>query len=92
MDFDKFHVCVGLDFCEWWGYERDVNGRLHIGFLFLLIIGILDNGNELPIAWIDVNGKQFYPKIFIEGSKNLKQNDVNGDEKFSSQNCKFNLS
>ena len=55
------------------------------------MIGILDSGNELLIALIDVNGKGFYPKILTDGSKNLNKNEVNVDEKFSSENCKIDL-
>ncbi|WMV27225.1 hypothetical protein MTR67_020610 [Solanum verrucosum] len=61
-------------------------------FDFYRMIGInLDSGNELPIAWIDVGGKGFYPKVFIEGSENLDKNEVNVDEMFSSENRKIEL-
>lgn len=35
---------------------------------------------KLPIAWIDVDGMDFYPKVFIEGSNILDKKEVNFNE------------
>ncbi|MCD7467373.1 hypothetical protein HAX54_004783 [Datura stramonium] len=56
----------------------------------------LDTGKERSISWIDVNGKCFFPKVFIdssEGSENLdKSQDIdlsNVNDNFSPNNPKI---
>ena len=34
---------------------------------------------NLPITWIDVDGKDFDTKVFIEGLENLIKNEINVD-------------
>ena len=38
-------------------------------------------GTKLPIAWIDVDCKDFYSKVFTKGSEKFDKNEVNVDEK-----------
>ncbi|XP_009618750.1 inactive poly [ADP-ribose] polymerase RCD1 [Nicotiana tabacum] len=56
----------------------------------------LDTGKERSISWIDVNGKCFFPKVFIDSSENsddknheIKASNVN--ENFSSENPKIEI-
>ncbi|XP_069153482.1 inactive poly [ADP-ribose] polymerase RCD1-like [Solanum lycopersicum] len=90
VDFEKSAMDVLVSaFVSGEAMVETVMGGFTFIFDFYRMIGInLDSGNELPIAWIDVGGNSFYPKVFVEGSENLDKNEVNVDEKFSSENGK----
>ncbi|CAA2959920.1 inactive poly [ADP-ribose] polymerase RCD1-like [Olea europaea var. sylvestris] len=40
----------------------------------------LDTGNQRSIAWIDVNGKCFFPMVFVDGNRNNENTLENCDE------------
>uniref|UniRef100_A0A3Q7G9F9 Poly [ADP-ribose] polymerase n=2 Tax=Solanum lycopersicum TaxID=4081 RepID=A0A3Q7G9F9_SOLLC len=73
MDFEKHAMDVlisafvsGKAIIE---VETEAGFKLLIDFYRMFGID-LDTGNELPISWIDVNGNNFIPKIFIDDSEN----------------------
>ncbi|XP_057972908.1 probable inactive poly [ADP-ribose] polymerase SRO3 isoform X2 [Malania oleifera] len=53
-----------------------IEGSMHL-FDFLRMLQIdLETGSERSIAWIDVNGKCFFPKVFVGGERNAVPEDL----------------
>ncbi|KAH0694230.1 hypothetical protein KY285_021327 [Solanum tuberosum] len=72
MDFEKHAMDVLISaFVSGKGMiEVEIEAGFKLIIDFYRMFGIdLDNGNELPISWIDVNGSYFIPKMFIEDSE-----------------------
>ncbi|CAI9757881.1 unnamed protein product [Fraxinus pennsylvanica] len=59
--------------------EGGINGYKCLFDFYRMLELELDTGNQRSIAWIDVNGKCFFPMVFIDGNRNntLKNCDEN---------------
>ncbi|CAA3001544.1 probable inactive poly [ADP-ribose] polymerase SRO3 [Olea europaea subsp. europaea] len=50
--------------------EGEINGYKCLFDFYRMLEIELDAGNQRSIAWIDVNGKCFFPVVFIDGNRN----------------------
>jgi hypothetical protein len=48
--------------------EVEFNGVIHLFELYRMLQVDLERGNQRSIAWIDVQGKCFFPKTFVDGN------------------------
>ena len=79
MDFDKKATDVLISYFVSGEAIMEME-RCNFIFDFHQIIVIdLECWNDAAHAWMDVNGKDFYAEVFIDGSENLDKNEVNVD-------------